>query len=60
MKRRIDHELTLQLEGKSLYWKSVLRRMVTAAKALTSRGLALRDDMMNILAVFIMGILRCY
>ncbi len=39
---RIDHELTLQLEAETSYWRNVLRRVVAVVKSLTSRGLALR------------------
>ncbi|XP_033228867.1 zinc finger MYM-type protein 1-like [Belonocnema kinseyi] len=41
---RIDGNLTSQLEGEISYWKSVLRRVVSATKNLSSRGLAFRGS----------------
>ncbi|XP_033229155.1 zinc finger MYM-type protein 1-like [Belonocnema kinseyi] len=41
---RIDGNLTSQLEGEISYWKSVLRRVVSATKTFASRGLAFRGS----------------
>ncbi|XP_033226050.1 zinc finger MYM-type protein 1-like [Belonocnema kinseyi] len=41
---RIDGNLTSQLEGEISYWKSILRRVVSATKTLASRGLAFRGS----------------
>lgn len=41
---RIDTELEKQIEGEAKYWTEVLKRVVSAIKFLSSRGLALRGD----------------
>jgi len=41
---RIDADLEDQIEQEVSYWKDVLKRLVSAIKFLTSRGLALRGD----------------
>lgn len=41
---RIDADLEDQIEQEVSYWKEVLKRLVSAIKFLTSRGLALRGD----------------
>lgn len=43
---RIDHQLILQVQTETNYWKEVLTRVVAVVKSLSSRGLAMRghDD----------------
>ncbi len=41
---RVDHELALQLQAESYYWRNILRRVVAAIKKLASCGLPFRSD----------------
>lgn len=41
---RVDHELVLELQEETCYWRNVLRSVVAAFKKLASRGLPFRDD----------------
>ncbi|CAB3242520.1 unnamed protein product [Arctia plantaginis] len=43
-KNRIDHDLVIQTETEISYWRNVLRRVVGATKALSSRGLPFRGS----------------
>ncbi len=41
---RVDHELALQLEAESSYWKNVLRKVIATIKKQASCGLPFRGD----------------
>ncbi len=41
---RVDHELALQLQAESSYWRNVLRKVIATIKKLASRGLPFRGN----------------
>ena len=41
---RVDHTLLVQIDKEKMYWRAVLKRVVTVVRFLCERGLPLRGE----------------